>query len=212
MPTAGHRQGHAATRKVRFVCKPCNNRWLSQIETATKPILIPLITGTPHSVSPSHQELLATWVAKTVMAAEFVHPQHIAIPQNQRTFLMNHRGPPERWFVAIGDYHGTTWRNVSIFHQIVRLNPAPVDPTELSGGRDTQVTSIGIGRLFIQAASTTYGSLEFGFEDETISDMRPIWPARGLVLGWPPFGFLDDRKAYDIASSLSHIIGIPPSL
>ena len=38
-------QGQIGSKKVRVVCRACNNGWLSQLEAAVQPILSDLISG-----------------------------------------------------------------------------------------------------------------------------------------------------------------------
>jgi hypothetical protein len=67
------KQGQAGTRKVRVVCeKNCNNGWLSRLETAAKPVLTALVHGYSRTLPVADQKILATWIAKTTMTAEFV--------------------------------------------------------------------------------------------------------------------------------------------
>ena len=66
------RSGQAGTRKVRAVCKKCNNEWLSVMEQDTQPLLESLILGERRIIDLPEQPKLAAWVAKTVMTAEFI--------------------------------------------------------------------------------------------------------------------------------------------
>src|SRR5712691_7894058 len=64
-------QGHMSTTKARVVCKRCNNGWMSRLEKKAKPILIPLIRGEKKTLDKESQKIVAAWIAKTVMVAEF---------------------------------------------------------------------------------------------------------------------------------------------
>jgi len=46
------------SERVRFVCVRCNNGWLSQLEAAVKPIMIPMLQHRPCVVDRRAQELL----------------------------------------------------------------------------------------------------------------------------------------------------------
>jgi hypothetical protein len=37
--------GDPRSRRLQIVCGPCNNGWMSDLQTAAKPTLVPLITG-----------------------------------------------------------------------------------------------------------------------------------------------------------------------
>ena len=48
-------------------CSTCNNGWMSDLERATKPILVPLINGEASSLTAGDQVTIALWLAKTAM-------------------------------------------------------------------------------------------------------------------------------------------------
>lgn len=51
--------------KVRVVCKPCNEGWMSDLERATQPILIPMMEGNSVRLTWGRCKTLATWAFKT---------------------------------------------------------------------------------------------------------------------------------------------------
>ena len=60
---------------ARRVCRTCNNGWMHELEEATKPTLVPLITSTePRTFSRGEAVTLATWITKTCLTTEFMHP------------------------------------------------------------------------------------------------------------------------------------------
>jgi len=124
MPTMNMRQGHSGSRKVRYVCGPCNNGWMSRMEARTRPILMPLIRGLLHQISTFDQRYLATWVAKTVMVAEYVHPDHIAVPDGHRLWMYAKLEPPPDWSIWIANYHGIKWQSLALSHHMCALQPA----------------------------------------------------------------------------------------
>ena len=211
MPIFKNHKGHSGSKKLRVVCRYCNNGWMSRLENRTRPILMRLIQGHPHRLSTFDQATLAAWAAKTIMVAEFGYPHAIAIPDVERLRMYAATEVQDNWAIWIADYKGTTWRNLSMAHHVCALAPSfsaePFDPTMVVPP-DTQFTSIGLGRLFIQAVSTTTKA-RFGPEDDALSDLRIIWPATRRDLGWPPFTFLTDEKADYIAASLGRIAGMP---
>src|SRR5260221_10532881 len=96
------KQGQASTKRVRVVCERCNNGWLSQLETRTKPLLFRLIRAERVVLGSDEQSLLAVWAAKTIMTAEFVERDKVAIPQTNRTSLMQTLSPPNAgWWIWI---------------------------------------------------------------------------------------------------------------
>src|SRR4051794_30508676 len=52
------------------VCRPCNNGWMSRLETAVQPALEPLILGPSRQGSIEDATILATWATKTSLIVE----------------------------------------------------------------------------------------------------------------------------------------------
>jgi hypothetical protein len=202
MPALRMRQGHSGSRKVRYVCGPCNNGWMSRMEARTRPILMPLIQGLPHRISTFDQQYLAAWVAKTVMVAEYLYPDRTAIPDLHRLWMYANLEPPPEWSIWMAHYSG-----MALSHHMCALHPAkPPGPGEVAPP-DTQSTSIGMGHLFIQVLSTTVAGLEFGLDNETV--LRRIWPCTNQMITWPPPRFVGDVGADFLAGTLARIGGIP---
>lgn len=201
MPTRAIRQGHSGTTTVPFVCAGCNSGWMSRMETRARPILRPLIYGLPHSISTFDLKVLSGWIGKTVMVGEYLHPNHIAIPDSERLRMYAEFELPPTWSIWIADYQGSKWRNLAMFHHMGRVDP---DPTG-SLHPDTHFTSIGMGRLFIQAAATSSSTTIVNENDA----MRQIWPLPKTNLSWPPARFIDDGEADFIADSFSRAMNLP---
>jgi hypothetical protein len=125
MPTLTVHQGHSGSRKVKCVCGPCNNGWMSRLETRTRPILMPLIQGNFHRVSPFDQKTLASWITKTIMVAEFLFPERVTIPDADRLRMYASAEPSENWKIWIAGYQGLKWRNLAIGYQGPSIAPTP---------------------------------------------------------------------------------------
>ena len=120
---------------------------MSRIETRGRRVLMPLVQGQSHRLSTFDQLVLASWVAKTVMVAEYVYPTHIAISDRDRLWMYaNLEPPPKGWHIWIAHYAGIKWRNLAIYHHIGGLSK----PT----GLDTQFTSIGMGVCVVRVFET----------------------------------------------------------
>jgi len=87
--------GHSGSRKVKAICEPCNNEWMSnKLEELAKPILIPMLASRPLELIAETQRVLAAWVTKTVMVADYLDRARSVIQQHERTHLMNNLTPP----------------------------------------------------------------------------------------------------------------------
>lgn len=74
--------------------------------------------------------------------------------------------------------------------------------TEPTGAPNTQATTIGLGRLFLQIAYCNIPAARFQLQDESVSKLRRIWPPGDNDFLWPLPLALD---ATDIAIILRSI-------
>jgi len=149
--------GDPLNSKVKVVCKPCNNGWLSQIQEKAKPYLIPLFDGQNATLGKEAQRWIATWAAMATMTGEYLSrdEQNVAVPQKERTRFMQARRPPNNWRIWIGKYEREKWAGQW------RHNSFPIYPEKeimqaaASGKRlpNHQTTSFVIGKLFVHVFS-----------------------------------------------------------
>jgi hypothetical protein len=161
-----------------------------------------LIRGMPFTLGIDAQVALATWAAKTIMAAEFVHPDKVAIPPEDRASLMRNLVPPERgWWIWVAGSRGVDWRT-GLHHFSGRINVTPVD-LETPDIVNLQCTTIGIGQLLIYAISTTVPDHSFALSNPDRSDLRPIWPQPAATITWPRPRLLTDENINVVTTNLS---------
>jgi hypothetical protein len=79
-----NRPGEMKSKRLRVVCKPCNNEWMSVLQTTAKPILLPFIQGTWATLTPASQRILAAWITGYAMVAEKSGDLSEAFTQAQR--------------------------------------------------------------------------------------------------------------------------------
>ncbi len=61
--------------QIRCVCRACNQGWMSDLESRTRPVLEPMIRGETVQIDPITQDLLAQWSLKTLAMLHFIHPK-----------------------------------------------------------------------------------------------------------------------------------------
>src|SRR5215469_6213936 len=84
--------GDPRNRAVRVVCAECNNGWMSQLQEAVKPLLLPLVKGESVDLWPKRLSVLAAWCAMSVMCGEYIMDgKGGVIPQSERDALMKSR-------------------------------------------------------------------------------------------------------------------------
>jgi hypothetical protein len=74
----------------RVVCGPCNNGWMSALESRAQPSLIPMITGNTTTLTPAAQMDLAAWVAMKAFVVEYAlnaENEIVATPHDRRGLM-----------------------------------------------------------------------------------------------------------------------------
>jgi hypothetical protein len=202
-------QGHTGSKKVRVVCKTCNNTWMSAIDEATKPILTPLISGHPVTLDEISQRKLATWITKVVIVSEYMYPKNRAISKEETLWFYQSRSPFDNWKICIANYSGINWSGLYVYHNMIRFDLSPAIEVSLLS-RNTHSTTIGMGNLFIHVMGTSVKDLTFQLDNNSISDLVGIWPITRTAITWPLARMrLDDRGADFIANTLNRIAGHP---
>ncbi len=185
-------QGHSGSKKIRHVCKACNETWLSNdIEKPAKPILIPLLNGEPMMLNPNMQQILAAWAAKTVMTAEYVHPPKVVIHQDERTIFKENLMPPIGWNVWIGTYEELAWSELAIQQYAGKLRIPTVDngnPAE----HNLIMTIIVMRRLVFVIVSSSWPRMWSIIGNPNLLCLLPIWPISSEHVSWPPAIALSD--------------------
>ncbi len=183
--------------KVKRVCESCNTGWMSRLEATARPILEPMIRGQARLLTVDDQRILATWVTKTAMMAEFTEPKNRVIPPEDHASFYRTQEPLERSFAWLAAYDGPGL--LAHRHQ-GRLNPTQV------------LTTFSLGAVIIQH----YGWGSDQIESAMIADFQGelhIWPAQDEK-DWPGALVLHDREAFmaygsSIANGLRPVV---PSL
>ena len=205
LKTSRLRQGHPISRKVRVVCKDCNNGWLSTLENELKPLIKTLVLGEAITLTPWGQRRLATWAAKTSMTAEFIHPKSAAVTFEEREYLRLSREPMKTFNVWTGHYRGSRYTAALHHHSVLLLSGTPTSAETLMPP-NTQATIIGLGGLFLQISSSSLAGVKFNLKNETASPstnkLRRIWPPAVADLQWPPASSLSDRDIINILAAI----------
>lgn len=199
------RTGNTRSRYVRVVCKSCNSGWMSQLETAARPIITSLMNRSFRALGPKEQSILATWAAKICMAAEWSKSDGVKIPQSERTTLKDLRVPPDGWGLWIANYTGGSWSELTIYqHRGNLINPAIRNPgIEM---KYAQSTVFGMKRVVFLVVSSNMGGLveKVASRINGAPSIAQIWPSlhpRSIL--WPPDVALDDSGVKHLANILS---------
>jgi len=193
-PSVRIRAGDHLDAQVRIVCADCNSGWLSRIQNDAKPILIPLFDGAAVTLDRAAQQHVAAWVTMATMTGEHLSGDQarVAIPQSDRTWIMEKGTPPPGWCVWIGHYprqhNPAQWVKASF--PVVNADELPEATTDQDLAPTMQTTAFSVGNLFAFAMSCHFPEIPLGWDWRTAPEARDllkrIWPPSSSSIDWPP--------------------------
>ena len=173
--------GNSFGLRLTSVCVSCNGGWMSRLETAARPILLPLLRGEEWFIPSDSQQVLALWCTKTALAWDaFLRERIITAAQGTRILHDTQLPPPGtkvyigacEKVTAIGAYRGR--REIS----------GPL--REGAAGENAIVTTTTFNHFMFQVLSPGR-YIPGGINDHTVplepTDLALIWP---LTLGVVP--------------------------
>jgi hypothetical protein len=208
-----HRQGDPGTRRLRMVCRGCNNGWMSRLENRAKPVLAPVIRGETFDLHPTAQAVVPAWAAMMVMVAEHDDPATVAVPAPDRRFLMDAGSPPDHWRVWIGRYKGRRWKTGFCHHAFdfpwtEFIHSSSVEPVVFSSRttHNLQVTTFAAGEMLLHTFScidpgrminhAVYGNYV---------GMAPIFPVNGGPIHWHDLPIHGDADVDRVRDALKEV-------
>lgn len=208
--------GDPRSRRVPVVCARCNGGWMSQVQTAVKNRLIPLLDGKVAFLRPYDQKILAAWATMCVMTGEYYSPEQAAIPFADREYLRLYRESPPGWRIWIGRYVRGKWQGYWVHHSLPILAEEDIpqgDPNYVPPP-NTQMTTFVVGQLYIHAFSSATTDITHRWQFAGVHGiaktvLAQIWPLQESFIAWPTEDIWDitaDRLASYIFRHL-HLIG-----
>jgi hypothetical protein len=178
--------GQMFTLRIKHVvCSKCNNTWMGQIEENTKPVLIPLVQGTPITLTIENQKLLAIWLTLKMIIIERARPRDAVIPLDDLVIFMKSNTIPSSvklWVL----YHDVEDWYTALYTESNLMTTVTQPPPIAGDIKNVQVTALGIGHLFVFAWITT--NPEIQFEPELFKRFgfaKRIWPIEQKNITWP---------------------------
>lgn len=196
------RQGSAASKKLRVVCRCCNNGWMSRLDEAAKPIILRLAQAEAFTLGQEDAHTLSGCLAKMTMVAEFQEPSSVIARQVERAYLKRRGIPPPTWSIWIG-LHGDPGWITAIHHMVSRAN----DHVSTGMG-DAQSTTIGIGGLLALVVSQNNDDYPHGLEFRN-NLLHEIWPEPPERITWPPQKGIGPGGPIHYANQLAQFLGLP---
>lgn len=192
------RTGDPHSRRIKCVCRECNNGWMSKLQETAKPFLVPILEGTPIHLRRNGQTALASWATMMIMVAEHLDAEMIAVPQLDRQWLRTKLRPPSHWRIWIGRH--TAIQHPLFTHNVVSMVPEKeierLGP-EGSVPPNTQTSTILLGKhLIIHVMSSAAARTiirRWKLPAQISPSLCQIWPVIDQLVIWPrPGGALDD--------------------
>jgi hypothetical protein len=185
--------GDPHSRRIKCVCRDCNNGWMGKLQEDAKPFLVPILEGRSATLKRNGQIIMAAWAAMMIMVAEHLDIQMVAIPAADRRWLRNNLRPPSHWRIWIGRHAAVS--HPLFTHNVVSMVPekeierigleAPVAP-------NTQTSTILLGKhLIIHVMSSAVARhiiRRWKLPVTFASSLTQIWPIISAEVIWPPIG------------------------
>lgn len=190
-----NRQGGIVTKKFRCVCTDCNNGWMSQLETAVKEFLVPVMTGQKCNLTPAQLQTLIEWTTLKILIAENDRPETSTTIRPEREAFKADKTIPPRLRIWIGYMPIRKPWPRGLLYMAVQLRKKG---TEADGGRpNLYCMTIAIGQLVIFAVNTSLTKL----------DLHDMWAEKikGLELLHPRYSRRPRQQPWPFEYGLSGV-------
>lgn len=201
------RQGPVSSKRIRVVCKTCNNGWMSQLESEAKPILLSLINSGRKVLSQRETSILARWAVTKAVVGEHAEPGTALTPPLDRENIRI-GGQIPSYFRVYLSRHLTESTAAYLRHSATisfsRSGPNP--PLESGISRNIQIISFVVGELFfcVFAARADGGDIDEIFRPGSMVRIFPFHHEEFALLPELPQAALAD-----IAGRLEDVISLP---
>jgi hypothetical protein len=190
------RSGDPHSRRIPCVCGRCNSGWMSGLQEDARPFLVPLLKAQPVRLHRVAQRTLAAWAAMTLMVAEHVDTDLIAVSEEDRRHLLGTKTAPKTWRIWAGAHAVQQFPLYS--HNVLEFVGKRPDEIghEKSAAPNTQTSTICVGRnLLFHAMSSSVAHhiiRRWPIPEQVSVGLRQIWPIRVGTAFWPPNQRLKD--------------------
>lgn len=173
---------------VRTVCKRCNETWMSDIEKAAQPHLIPMFAGAKTLLDKDAMTAISKWMTLRALIAVSDAPKEESTDQPFHLFYRR-KVPMPRWHVFVSSYEGT----IPVHMDVNRLTYLPfrVLGIPVNAYGPTILVNCVIGRVIFKVILFAYPPLLriplfnlLAIPPWDISVVR-IFPPRRKQVTWP---------------------------
>lgn len=189
-------------QKVRAVCADCNNGWMSDLERAAKPLLMPGFDGRGRAFHAEGQRTLAAWGFKTaLMLGEVFRGEATGVPRAHQVHLREHGEPPAAvgvWLSAFGGPEPASFRAAGM--AISRPGERVTDEDE----PNVYVFTFHIGPFVFQSFGVVDAdAIRINPAETVVGDLRvhQLWPFR-RSLTWSPRAALTSPELIALSEAI----------
>jgi hypothetical protein len=189
-PRVRFERGGPFSRRVRIVCKDCNNGWMSRLENEAKPLLLQMFSATGQiPLDQSMQLLLARWGFKTTAVLAQVTESPAPFPLEHCRELRRENQPPKQSQIWIGT---ASIRSEPLGPQLAGFYYEPHEATVESGQGPIRFPGYHARFCLFNVVFEVFGftsnvvSLRLEWTEEGQRALVPIWPPESRAISWPP--------------------------
>jgi hypothetical protein len=192
--------------KLKVVCGPCNNGWMSSLESASK-FLMPLAKSEPITLGAEARRAIAQWTVLKLPVVDF-HPigaggSYPVFSEKDRVDFKSSLKIPEGVYIWIARAGGPLWEQAfSLTSGRLLLSPKALSANNLppfGPQRNVQSVTWGIGDLLIHTFSITNRHLD-AIGSSGPPDAGRLWPLTSGDITWPQMAALTDFAVDAVAS------------
>lgn len=185
-------------QRINWVCRPCNNGWMSGLQTKAKPIVERYLKNEWPLLSVEEQASLASWLSMTTAVIDFADVETSAMSADQRFELLKSSKPPEQSIIWIGQVEGLKWKNgfnhFSLPAAKLTVGNDPFLEVRQPGELPSQSTTVVAGSLLATVFTARIPTLVLAERLADTHSMQRIWPPRGKRL-------IEAKKIHDDESA-----------
>ena len=202
------RSGGLETIKIRVVCDACNSTWMNRLESEVRPLITPIIEGSPVALDFEQMAVIARWITLKCIVAEHGTRDTDVTPRHDRIAFQENGSIPQYFHIYMANHnmeHATGFHRHSLCLSL--KSPAP-DPPLMGAAKNIQTISFMLGRVFVHlnAARINDYSIESRYLGPSFWAESRIWPLQHHDMVWPRRPLLDQHGIGSISGALEAII------
>jgi hypothetical protein len=204
------RQGKVITKKIRVVCKQCNNEWMSAVEEKVKPIIVSILEGSSHKLNRDQIATLSFWATVKAIVGEHAEDKMALTPSTERYLIYKHHTIPDYFRIFLGMHASETKAAYSRHSATISLIKDGLHPPSLPPDvrRNIQTVTFLVGPLLLHVVAVRVA----GFNIDGILNSRllvRLWPPLSEEIDLLSSEILDDNGLRIIAGQLETLISSP---